>query len=340
MMGISNKRKITISIIILALCVLMAAVLFALVAQEEAQDETVTTVDSTVEKEEVLLGCIDWMYSSFEAAMENAEIIVYGRVVEEGEMLEDDSLGLKYHRYDTVEVIETIRGAEGQDTITFHEWGGETEDAIYRWDTVKLVDIGKEYIFFLDSDGKYFDPTTVVPVNGEVVTTRLYPGNEDGYAKEIPLETYLEATREWKQTTDIAVGELPERFVDIREHVAAIAYGQVSEVKNLANSKGTVKLLFEVEEIMYGTKHLNDMVADTVLIEQEIEALPLIAEAEVGEEYIFFIKEDHSLWAMVRVLGDQVVTKIHSGFSDDYLFQRAMDWTLEQYGKMMRKLEE
>lgn len=352
MSSIWKKKKSMAVMLVLLFCILAAvAVLWNRSGKDQESErkgtessevEALANMQDTsenIEKKVILQGCIDWMYISYEAVMENAAIVVHGKVIEEGEMYKDESTG-NYCRKDIIEIIEAFRGADSQDTVIFKELGGETEDAIYKWDTVELVDLGKEYIFFLNEDGSYINPSTVVPVNGDTVTTFLYSGNEGHAAREIPLEEYLETARNWKPTTGIAEREMPENFMDIKNHVSAIAYGKVVGVKMRTFFKNTVKVQFEIADIMYGADDLDSDVGSTILIEQEKASLPLLAEAEVGEEYIFFIKEDQSLWAMVRVVNDKVSSKINSTLAEEYAFTYALDYTLEQYLKMMRYLAE
>ena len=64
-----------------------------------------------------------------------------------------------------------VKGNTDEKNITYLEFGGETKDAIYIWKGVEPVDIGDEYIFFLNPYGAFLSPLTLLPVeNGTVLT--------------------------------------------------------------------------------------------------------------------------------------------------------------------------
>ena len=72
----------------------------------------------------------DWFYMPFEQAIENASIIIHGKVLERGETKEYniyDSKGevatQEYYTEITVEVIEAVKGAIAKKTIIYKEPG-------------------------------------------------------------------------------------------------------------------------------------------------------------------------------------------------------------------------
>lgn len=117
----------------------------------------------------------------------------------------------EYYREVTVEILEKMKGAINEETVTFMEAGGETEDVIYEVSEVAPVEIGAEYIFFLSSRGGYLSPKTLLPVREGIVDTsgKIVPATEDvqqslsvnqnsdkSSTEEFTLEQYLMAIRE------------------------------------------------------------------------------------------------------------------------------------------------
>ena len=85
-------------------------------------------------------------------------------------------------------------------TVTYLEFGGETKDAVYIWEGVEPVDIGDEYIFFLNPYGAFLSPMTLLAVDDGTVLTKgkIAPDAQENQGEkisDISVETYLEAIK-------------------------------------------------------------------------------------------------------------------------------------------------
>ena len=133
---------------------------------------------------------------------------MYGKVKSKSDTLYDERdypEVFRHYKEVTVEVLEAIKGVTAEETtITYIEHGGETEDAIYILEGVDPVAIGEEYIFFLNEEGLFLSPWTLMPVlDGDVQTWGLIPSKvsseHQADTKDTPhkenLEQYISAIR-------------------------------------------------------------------------------------------------------------------------------------------------
>lgn len=146
-------------------------------------------------KETVVIGSASWLSYTFETAAEQAATIVYGEVMEKGEM--QGSRSSEYQTEVAVDVIEWVKGDVRSDQIIFWEMGGETKTQIYTVEGITPVQIGERYVFFLNEYGAFLNPRTLVPViDGEISTSKaLSPETETFTTDTIPVCDYLEAIR-------------------------------------------------------------------------------------------------------------------------------------------------
>ena len=81
-------------------------------------------------------------------------------------------------------------------TFTYFEAGGETEDVIYIENHQEPVELGKEYIFFLNQYDIALSPQTLLPVEDGVVLTKGKVAPEpkgSDEVNEISVEEYIKA---------------------------------------------------------------------------------------------------------------------------------------------------
>ena len=172
---------------ILAFCGLLAVLM------------TVVTGCSSAEKEKnVVEGSGSWVEYSFEEAVEEAELIIYGTAGEQGESKvregTDGKSAIDYYHEVPVTVKELVKG-EGSGTVTYKEYGGETADTVYKVLDFVPLENGQEYVLFMDKDGFPLVPYAVAQVKDGVVSPGLLPESakgEDGKAPEsIPVDEYI-----------------------------------------------------------------------------------------------------------------------------------------------------
>ena len=108
----------------------------------------------------------------------------------------------------TVEVIEGIKGGDEEtDSITFIQSGGEVEDYIYVVSGIVPVEMGEEYIFFINEKGSSLSPSTLIPV-------------EDGIARTAGKIAPMVNTTQQILTTNSGQGALEE--YDLKQYITAI----------------------------------------------------------------------------------------------------------------------
>jgi hypothetical protein len=153
---------------------------------------------------------IDWIYMDVKSAVINAETIFLGKVSERstqtrgwGGYERDGKIDYSnIYRELTVEVVDVIKGDKSQEIILYKEPGGETEDYIYTYDNIDPLNIGQEYIFFLDKYNRYLRPWTIIPIeDGKVlVSNAMLMENlldESGERPEsgITVDAYMKALK-------------------------------------------------------------------------------------------------------------------------------------------------
>lgn len=151
-----------------------------------------------------------WIGYSFEKTIEKSSFIVRGTVTEKSETKIYDNcdskgevVGQTAYREVTIEVLESLKGAENKETITYLELGGETDDAIYVYEGITPLNIGDEYLFFLNEYGAFWSPETVMPISEEYISpvSRLIPENFSntntyGTTTRISVDSYINAIKE------------------------------------------------------------------------------------------------------------------------------------------------
>ena len=134
-------KKINIKLLVIAaiFCVGIGAVF--LIANSLRTNNIKETLET--EEKEVIKGYACWRDMTFEEAAKEANTIVYGKVKNKSETFCDDKYSpvvLKHHKEVTIEVLEAIKGVpDGTSTITYMEFGGETDDVIYVLDNYFLT---------------------------------------------------------------------------------------------------------------------------------------------------------------------------------------------------------
>ncbi len=118
-----------------------------------------------------------WIRYDIDSASEAATTIVYGTLGAKGELKWDEKVlsngkPLERYREAEIQVIQMIKG--DMDAKTVHYWelsSEETEDTIYVYDGAISLEEGKDYLFFLNENGAYLSPATVMEVdeNGVVI---------------------------------------------------------------------------------------------------------------------------------------------------------------------------
>ncbi|MBR2036804.1 MAG: hypothetical protein IKA09_03660 [Lachnospiraceae bacterium] len=148
----------------------------------------------------------DWPFYTFNSAIEQATTIAYGKVVKKSKTkshqttTSSGNVHTEYYKEVSIKVIDVLKGDVNDKTITYLEFGGETKDAIYIWKGVVPVDIGDEYIFFLNPYGAFLSPMTLLAVDDGTVLTKgkIAPDAQENQGEkisDISVETYLEAIK-------------------------------------------------------------------------------------------------------------------------------------------------
>ena len=146
----------------------------------------------------------DWSEQIFERSAKYAKTIFLGKVVSKGDSqcylhlaYGQEPYHICYHGVQ-VEVIEVLKG-EPEDTVLYRELGGETPTAVYDFVGLPVVSPGETYLFFLNSQGFFLSPDTLILVEDGMVTPTHYmlPPAQRQLEKplSLPLEEYLNALR-------------------------------------------------------------------------------------------------------------------------------------------------
>lgn len=183
----------------MALCGLLAVIMALLTGCVSSQ----TGSSTPTEEKDVVEGSGSWVYYTFEEAVKEADVIVYGTAGERGETkvregTEGES-SLDYYREIPITVKEVVKG-EDSETVAYKEYGGETDDTIYRVLDFDPLESGKDYILFLHEDGFSLPPYTLLLVEDGIVHTTNVPDSaldENGQAPEsIPVDDYIAMIQE------------------------------------------------------------------------------------------------------------------------------------------------
>ena len=212
-----NKRKInnilckiTVIVLLAASVILPYSINFtrAQAATEIVAAESSESTSSDIVK--TRKGVIaDWFYFPFEQTAENASIIIYGKVVERGETKinelcnsRGEVVAEEYYTEITVKVLKNIKGALGKGTIIYKEPGGEPEDVICVYDGLNPVEVGGEYIFFLNEYYAFLNPLTVVSVSEGTISLKSFmipeawkENEEFQAAAKVTVEEYIKAIK-------------------------------------------------------------------------------------------------------------------------------------------------
>ena len=161
--------------------------------------------NKNVDKEIVTSSAL-WPSYTFDSAIEQATTIAYGKVVKKSKTkshqttTSSGNVHTEYYKEVSIKVIDVLKGDVNDKTITYLEFGGETKDAVYIWEGVEPVDIGDEYIFFLNPYGAFLSPMTLLAVDDGTVLTKgkIAPDAQENQGEkisDISVETYLEAIK-------------------------------------------------------------------------------------------------------------------------------------------------
>ena len=141
---------------------------------------------------------------TFSEAIEEAVTIVYGRAVGKSatkahQITYDDYSPLyEYYKEVSIEVIDILKGNMDAATVICLEFGGETEEAIYIEKSQEPIELGEEYILFLNKHGAAISPMALLKVNEDVVLTegKLVPESDvSTFSTEVSVESYLNAIK-------------------------------------------------------------------------------------------------------------------------------------------------
>ena len=146
----------------------------------------------------------DYPWYTLEEAVDKAVTIAYGKVVEKSETKVhkisngDWYTDYEYYKEVTIEAFEIIKGDMDANTVTCLEFGGETEDVICIDNGQVSVELGKEYILFLNQYGAALAPWTLLPVEDGMVLTKgkVVPESKGSdEVNEISVEEYIRAIK-------------------------------------------------------------------------------------------------------------------------------------------------
>lgn len=153
-------------------------------------------------EKKVITGEAMWPTYFFSSAVDEAVTIVYGKVLNKSDTKVHQvayTNGRSYNEYykeASIEVIDMLKGNRNDATVTYLEFGGETEDVIYIFDDIEPVELDGEYIFFLNEYGAALSPMTLLRVDDTTVLTqgKIMPTPEtSALSSDISVESYLRA---------------------------------------------------------------------------------------------------------------------------------------------------
>lgn len=104
----------------------------------------------------------------------------------------------EYYKEVSIEVIDVLKGNMDATTVICLEFGGETEEVIYIEKSQEPIELGEEYILFLNKHGATLNPMTLLKVNEDVVLTegKLIPESDvSTFSTEVSVESYLNAIK-------------------------------------------------------------------------------------------------------------------------------------------------
>lgn len=202
MKKINTKFKVaTIIIFVVVIALLLSYTIPAILNNE----------NSNFAEKEIRTAQACWPAYTFETAVEEALVIIHGKVVGKSDTLVHDmGSGVReLYKEITVEVIEGIKGVDDETaSITFIQTGGEIEDYIYFVPGIVPVEMGEEYIFFMNEKGSSLSPETLIPIDdgiaqvaGKIAPTMntsqqtLTTNSGQGGLEEYDLNQYITAIR-------------------------------------------------------------------------------------------------------------------------------------------------
>lgn len=120
-----------------------------------------------------------WVWYDIDSAADEATTIVYGTLGPKGEVKRTESTDgsgkliiLEHYREAEIQVIQMIKGNMDAKTVLYWELSSDViEGAHYSYESTKFLEEGKNYLFFLNKNGAYLSPATVMEVdeNGIVI---------------------------------------------------------------------------------------------------------------------------------------------------------------------------
>ena len=153
-------------------------------------------------EKKVITGEGMWPAYTFSSAVDEAVTIVYGKVLGKSDTKVHQVAYVngqshnEYYKEVSIEVIDILKGNMDETTVTYLEFGGETEDVIYIFDDIESVELDGEYIFFLNEYGAALSPMTLLPVDDNTVLTqgKIMPESEvSTLSTDVSVESYLSA---------------------------------------------------------------------------------------------------------------------------------------------------
>ena len=191
-----KKIKITL-VLLVVLCLFVAC---SSQVKENEFSETSQQESEIVEKEVVLMGqnsCYNG-YTSYESAINKAEMVVYGEIVEIGEPFIfnggiEEHVIKYYYTPIVIKVTEWIKGDDGSSTVIYHALGAEMEDVIYDYEAFDTLDFkkGDKLLVFL-KENQSIGPDCVIGEDENGIATR---STLDQRMPNYPLEKHVELAR-------------------------------------------------------------------------------------------------------------------------------------------------
>ena len=187
-------KTILLSMILVGVCILSGVGIN--IYQKDSKSQS--------DKEKVVItGSGTWPHHTFESAIDEAVTIVYGKAVgKSNTKVHQISFGeqpsYEYYKEVAIEVIDILKGDMDADTVTYLEFGGETEDVIYIYEDKEELKLGSEYVLFLNQYGAALNPMTLLEVDEDAVLTqgKLIPESEvSTLSTEVSVESYLNAIK-------------------------------------------------------------------------------------------------------------------------------------------------
>lgn len=301
-------------------------------------------------KQVITLSDLEFERYTLEDAAEKASVVVYGKVLEKGETTTALSIDLAksgtsasgYFTSVTIEVIDMVKknNMYGLDLageqFTYMEYGGEQDGVIYQYGGMDEVEIGKEYVFFLNSGNKCLSSQAVVPViKGEVsfegyLSTDCFYSEEMKGVEKVPVQLYIQMVRDISLRAQQTVDGIYNLYTLVSCFDMDIYYGEITKIKENKNADGEVQAEWEVcvEESFKG----NYTVGEYVTL-QDSGNFSWYGGAEKGDKYFFFWMKDERLLAPAIYQADGLV---YCEFDAEKKAFKSFLYTMDEFGEVLR----